>query len=174
MVIGMDTSIATSLISGLFAVAAALGSVWLKHYLERQKESGNSPISHNEQGSGAIRPAVILACGYLAGALYRTFKGDSGISTENAAVIGFWIFSIVSFIALTLYHRRSARGFWPYQMDTLALWTAFFPGFFFAFGNVRTDRDFFDAASTWIGFWLAFAILGGLAMVIMRPRRHGA
>ncbi|MFZ5637660.1 MAG: hypothetical protein ACOY82_13855 [Pseudomonadota bacterium] len=163
----MDTSIVTSLISGAFAMGAALGSVWLKHRLERpQKPSGNARFEGGEkvgENSGKKwffpRLLLIVSLSFLTGFLLQRYR-------ESWATFLFFAAVLFSFIGLVRAGLGSRSGFWLYQLDAIMLWGAFESGYIFSRGRVWSDALF-----TSIVFWIGFAVLGGGIILIARLRR---
>lgn len=145
----------TTIISGFFSVTAALGSVWLKHRLEQP----NLPVAPQNIRSSAyiasVRPLLVLLAGFVTGAASRYYDHD-GRSTLVAVVV----LSLV----LVFVHRRSRRGFWPYQLDNAAQWASFTAGYSLVGGHVWS----FSAALAW---WIGCALAGGAIVFTTRPRR---
>jgi uncharacterized membrane protein len=174
----METAIFTSLISGFFALATALGSVWLKHHLEYSvknrpsvtTDSAAKPaietVSYGRPAtrSGSVtflRPLLVLLVAFAVGAMFRHFKTHD--FQETVAVISFYVFIALSFVGLTVFHRRSPSGFWPFQLDSLTLWLAFTSGFWFVAGHASDDL-----LVGVLMFWLGFAIIGGSVVRFIR------
>jgi hypothetical protein len=163
----METAIVTSLISGIFALATSLGSVWLKHHLE---QSGPPPVAPpvpqqrvpGRQSLSALRPVFVLVISFAAGAVYSKFKSTG--SQETMALMGLYTFIVLAFAGLVLTHRRSSSGIWPYQLDCLALWAAFASGFSLVHGRIWSDL----IVGT-VMFWSGFALVGGLIVWFTRP-----
>jgi hypothetical protein len=165
----METAIVTSLISGIFALATALASVWLKHHLEHRSPPKASPAEAAPRQAAVrgesfslFRSAFVLVTAFVVGALFSKYKTTG--AQETMALVGLYSFIGLAFIGLVLTHRRSLRGFWPYQLDCLALWAAFASGYSLVRGNIWSDLIF----STTM-FWIAFAIVGGLIVWFTRP-----
>lgn len=184
----METAVVTTLITGSFAMTTALGSVWLKHYLEQSRTPpspgpaaatdpavlaapGAAPApataaapqaAPSRRAFAILRPILVLVIAFGVGAAFRQFKTTG---TETLALVGLYSFIALAFLGLVLNHRRSPRGIWPYQLDCLALWAAFASGYSLVHGRIWSDL----IAST-VAFWLGFAVLGGLIVWFSRPR----
>lgn len=162
----METSILQSLISGAFALATALGSVWLKHHLEQPRpaaepSSASSPKSAASRRTfSVLRPALLLLVGFAAGAILRAYK-------SNTAGVVFLVLVVLAFLALVAVHRRDHAGIWPYQLDCLALWSAYGSGYLLVHGHVSTAH-----IGTVVAFWLGFAVIGGTIMWFTDKRRR--
>jgi hypothetical protein len=159
-------------------MTTALGSVLLKHYLERPRanadtrpKEGSPPIEPTIPRSSLagcatsfVRTVLVLVVSFSFGAWYNFYKQPIG-NQEQVAFALFCVFVVISFVALVLFHRRSRRGFWPYQLDAFALWAAFASGFSVFFGRL------FDEVFIMTGFiWLGVAVAGGIIILITRPR----
>ena len=74
-----------------------------------------------------------------------------------------WAYVVVRLVVtLVLLHRRSASGFWPYQIDSFALCLAFglthvFDGHSPGFKSAAID-------------WAVYAVVGGALVWFTRPR----
>lgn len=177
----METAVITSVISGVFALATALGSVWLKHYLEQPRPaSANtrpgietprpSPRQPRTHFALVARPVLVLLVSFAVGAAYCHYKLEAfavvGPGTqESIAIAGLYTFIVVAFFGLVLIHRRSSTGFWPFQLDCLALWAAWTSGFLLVYGRIWSDV-IVNAAMLWFGF----ALVGGSIVWFTRPR----
>jgi len=167
----MEQNLTAVIISGVFSVIAALGSVWLKHQLEqfRSEASPLTETSRERSTSGPrafslIRSALVLIVAFAAGAIYCYYKTPP---REIVVVPAFYLFTVVAFLGLVLAHRRHPNGIWSYELDCFAFWAAFLSGFSVIFGQVWSDAFLATAM-----FWLFFAVVGGLIVLLTRPKHR--
>ena len=66
---------------------------------------------------------------------------------------------------LVLVHRRSPKGFWPYQLEVLVLWSASLCGFSISRGSIWSDAVAFN-----VMVWFIAAVIGGIIVVVTRKR----
>ena len=168
----METALLTAVISGLFSLATALGSVWLKHYLEqhhtppaaspRQATAEDRTRVQGARGLSYSRPLVILFSGFVIGVLSRALRSAISGPVHYETLLSVVLLAGAC-LALALDHRRARRGFWPYQLEVFALWAAYTSGWSVVHGYVWSDL-----LSSTIMLWLACAVVGGIVVVLAR------
>jgi hypothetical protein len=67
--------------------------------------------------------------------------------------------------ALALNQRRPRRGFWPYQLEVLALWAAYTSGWLLVHGRIWGDSIGFT-----FPFWIGRTFVGGLVVIVARRK----
>ncbi len=174
----METALLTAAISGLFSLATALASVWLKHYLEQHHTvpaAGAQPAAAEQrtrvQGARGLsfsRPLVILVSGFVIGVLSRALRSAIRGPVHYEALLSILLLAAIC-LALALDHRRARRGFWPYQLEVFALWAAFTSGWSVVHGHVWSDL-----LSMTIMLWLACAVVGGIVVSLTRRGARGS
>lgn len=169
----METAILTSLISGCFSLATALGSVWLKHHLEsraRSVETARAPSAAKAKGSSPsrqmsmARPLVVLLVGLVIGVVSRALRPHIMGPVHYEAIVTLGLLVAVT-LALVLSHRQSSHGLWPFQLEAFSLWAAFASGWSLMHGGVWTDL--IAVAVPW---WLGCAVVGGAMLTWLRPK----
>ena len=171
----METAIVTCVISGVFSLATALGSVWLKHNLEqrdpapvpsKRKVTGEKRvIVHYERGWSLSRPLAVLLGGFVIGIMSRILRPRLQFGRVHYEMLATLVLLAVIGILLMLIHRKSRRGFWLYQLETISLWAAFTSGWSLTHGYVWSDL-----LTTTAGWWLAWALAGGMFVIAFRRR----
>lgn len=170
----METAVITSLIAGVFSLATALGSVWLKHHLENRdsKPSSTPPLSHPTRkrerpapsltplGSLLGRAAAIITIGVTLGAISRVARNWVPGPVHYEAIASLTLLALAS---LVLALARQARHL-PYQLELFSLWAAFLTGWSIVHRSVWSDAVF----SFGVG-WLACAVVG-VVVVAFRQR----
>ncbi|HRZ55530.1 MAG TPA: hypothetical protein P5525_08740, partial [Candidatus Paceibacterota bacterium] len=172
----MQTPIVTAIISGAFAIAGALGSVWLKHYLETRRDASAAhapevPLPSRWHPSETLRrnigrPAVILISGLVLGALSDIADRPIGGRRYELAWVPMLVLCGVC-LRFVLVNRRLVKGLWTYQLDVLILWAASLTGFSASHGGIWSDAVGFH-----LGAWILAAVLGG-GIILIAGRHHG-
>ena len=161
----MDKSILTTVITGIFSLAAALGSVWLKDLLERRRlafgsrpggaEVPATPPTAQPRSRGRLRPLFVFLGGFALGIINRALEPFFG----SIHWVVNWVFVIIIggvAFRMALSHRRSGASFWPYELEVSAIWTAWAAGWSLVHGGV------WDATvRAALFFWLICAVVGG-------------
>ncbi|MHA7600469.1 hypothetical protein ACX12L_11060 [Alicycliphilus sp. T452] len=175
----METAVITSLIAGVFSLATALGSVWLKHHLEsRDSKPANtpspSPLAPARKGEPPAVPrrplglllgraAAVIATGVFLGAVSRGVRNWLPGPVHYEAIASLALLALVS---LVLALARQARHL-SYQLEVFSLWAAFLAGWSLIHRSVWSDAVF----SFGMG-WLACAVVG--SVVIASRQRNAA
>ena len=112
-----------TIISGVFSLAAALGSVWLKDYLERRRTEAadvsvdvTRPAKPERPATGRwswYRPLVVFLGGFFVGVLSRWIRPMITGPVHYEALGALAVLVVVS-LWLALDHRRYRRPFWPF------------------------------------------------------------
>lgn len=178
----MNPQILAPIITGLFSLTAALAGVWFKDYLERRRDRQNtvpSSVIHSEPiplpskeitWLGALlRAALLSGVVWILGAISRAVRpwGEhDGIHYE--AIISFLVLVILS-ITILWQHRRSGLliGQFRYQLELFGIWVGY------AIGWLLIDQFssvWEDLLAVLTGWWLGFALLGGIALHYMVKR----
>jgi uncharacterized membrane-anchored protein len=173
----MDVSIITAIISGIFSVVAAFGSIWLKYRLDQQtaKEKEitsestipDKPVSSPRPWAGVIRPLLILIAGFSFGILSEVLDQtmvETGSRGYNWGFLAFVALCIICLILIFI-HRRLPKGLWSYQLDVLILWSANLFGFSLGRGSLWSDAIAFSVTA-----WIISALVGGIMVLITRKR----
>ena len=176
----METAVMTSLISGAFSLATALGAVWLKHYLESRPQPSAparapeatpeiprpQPASQPSLASLLIRACVVIVVGFALGAMSRVARDWFTGSIHYEAIASLFVLVLLS---LVLALRRPSRGArtWLYQLEVLSLWAAFLSAW-----SLINWAVWSDAVMTFSAWWLGCAVLGGVLVAIRA--RHAA
>jgi len=155
--------IATAIISGSFAVVGSLGSVWLKDYLERQRQVQVSQPDVVERRVSApvgapaaaavtgsrLRPLFIAIIGFAVGVI--TFLPSMFPSHADAGVMGsLGILLVVVLFSIIHYARLPNQALALFHLEMLSLWAAF------AFGGSLLHRF----VTWWNGPPLKEAVVG--------------
>jgi hypothetical protein len=164
----LDTQVLTTLITGIFSLLTALGSVWLKDYLARshstqkQTEEGTSLAAPPPAKWTWSRPLTVFMSAFLFGAVTRVIfpLPERGMNTAFLITLG--LLGVIS-LGLAIDHRRSSRSMWPYQLEVLALWLAYTSGWILMHGEAWFTLIRF--MSLW---WLTSALIGGLIVLAFR------
>ncbi len=162
----MDKQILTTLITSVFSLAAALGSVWLKDLLERRRLSIPSrPTAANSRPAPAIvqgwtwkRPLLVFFTAFIFGLITRLLRPlfQSRIHWESLIAV---VLLVVAALGMAIDHRQGSR-FWPYELEVLALWMAWASGWSAVEGTAWTDLIILSFL-----WWLGCAAIGGLIVI---------
>jgi hypothetical protein len=177
--------ITTAIVSGTFALAGSLGSVWLKDYLEQRRQARLPPVNTAPSRPSApaaprpvptqalpraasrLRPLMIALFGFGVGAVSSFVRPMFPPPTHPEAIASLVVLglAVLSFVA---YHSRLApdRSVALFELETLSLWAAFACGWSIVHGGVWSDF----VVST-IGAWLVSAVAGLLLVPIVRNLR---
>jgi hypothetical protein len=181
----VDSNVLVALISGLFSVSSALGSIFLKDYVDRRRvqtlevpHQKAEPRSHAEvartpsalpasrtAGRSWGRPAAIVVGSFVLGMATRALRPlfTAGIHWES---LGALVLLVSTAVVLSVSHRK--RGFqFAYQFEILALWTGWASGWSLLHG--RLWSDLFAVTVAW---WLVCAVVGGLIVSVRNPSRR--
>ena len=173
----METAIITSLIAGCFSLATALGTVWLKHYLETRTPSSTpvqasprppappSPPTFGRPSAILVRATAVVAIGFILGAASRVIRDAIPGPVHYEAIVSLAVLVVVSAL-LAFSHRRARNSMWVYQLEVFSLWAAFESGWSLVNGGIWSDALF--AFGAW---WLGCAVLGA---VLVRARTRSA
>lgn len=140
--------------AGLIAVVAAAVSAWLLHLWDaRQARDIDRPWWRTWRRAGLIVPA---SYGY---GLFGHIALD-------------WLLTVIPLVAasvaLAFAYRVCRSGFWPYQLEQFALWTAFASGWMSLAGPLW-GRAPLGA----IFYWSVSAVVGGLVLKVRAASRPG-
>ena len=176
----METAVITSLISGAFSLATALGAVWLKHYLETRPQpsaparapeaAAQTPRPQSARkhslASLLIRACVVIVVGFALGAISRVARDWFTGPIHYEAVASLFVLVLIS---LVLALRRPSLGArtWLYQLEVLSLWAAYLSAW-----SLVNRAVWSDAVVTFSAWWLGCAVLGGVLVAIRA--RHAA
>ncbi len=170
--------IATAIISGTFAIAGSLGSVWLKDRLERTRQVTPSaspplvtqPISpdpallRSSRRSSGRRPFYIALAGLAVGAVSSFLQNRSQGPSHPEAIASLVLLAIVTILAI-LYHagRSPGRGLALFQFEMFSLWAAFACGWSLVHGSLWSDFIFAAVVA-----WLSSACAGLIFIPLIR------
>lgn len=171
----MEPAIITAVISGMFSLAVALGSIWFEHWLKKPRIANEgilaetSVSSENElqsaRGANIIRPITILVVSLLLGIFSEILHGTMLQVGQRIYEWGFLAFVAAGVLCLILIfvHRKSPAGFWFYQFEIIILWAAFLSGFSIVHGGI-----WMDAVSAILMVWFVSAVIGGIVVFAAR------
>ena len=174
----METAVVTSLIAGMFSLATALGSVWLKQYLENRSStlsptSPPLPLPQNEAGERRqsvslvlLRAVSIIAFGFSLGAISRFIRYQIPGRIHYEAIVSLVILVGFSLI-LALARRRPSGRVWQYQLELFSLWAAHLAGWSIVNQSIWTD--IVGVLGIW---WFGCALIGGIVAALRN--RSGA
>ena len=176
----MDTQVLTSVITGMFSLCSALGSVLLNVHLDRQKEKPTAlqPSTSTEQNQRAsatdstrevmwMRPLLIVCASWVLGNISRALRTPLGVGGVHYEAIVSLVLLIASALALVVYHRSHSPGCGQgfYQLEVLALWAGFASGWSMVHGHAWDDLVVVSVA-----WWLGCAIVGGIILRLLAKR----
>lgn len=170
----------TAVVSGLFSLAATLGSVWLKDRLERGRAANAktlpSTADRPRSGTAALGypaklrvPAVVVGA-FLVGVLFTATESNPS-NVIPMALIGILVAMV---LASVVFHARkgSGRGLKWFQLEVVALWAAHVSGWSLA--AYLSDLSLVTIAISGelltfsFGGWVASAVVGGLLILAWR------
>jgi len=178
----MNPQILAPIITGIFSLAATLAGVWFKDYLEQRRNRQNpvpdsgtrsepiplSPKKFTWVGA-VLRAALLSGVVWVLGAISRSLRpwGEhDGIHYE--ALISFLVLFILS---VTVLWQRRRDGLFigqlRYQLELFGIWAGY------AIGWLSVDQFssvWDDLLAVQSGWWLAFALLGGMLLHLMVRR----
>ena len=159
--------IGSTIITGAFSLAAALGSVLLKHQLEHPREE---PREHNEAPparsvgkAGQFLPVLsLLLAAFICG--LGTAIGKRARHPEWSAILFFLM--IVGLVGvLWRYISRDAKHHLPLQLQIFAVWAGYASGWF----AIEQRADIWLDA---LLVWLISATVGAIALGIAASRKR--
>jgi hypothetical protein len=180
--------IATAIISGSFAVAGSLGSVWLKDYLERRSRirtaqpapsdripavpphPATSVVAVTPVPGFRLRPLFIALIGFAVGAVpYSLLPMPRLLVRPKIVALG--ILCVVV-LFLIIHHARllPGRGLGLFQLEVLSLWAAFAFGASLVYGPIssRWSTPLTDYYVDALGPWVISATAGLLLIPQIR------
>jgi hypothetical protein len=164
----MDKGILTTVITGIFSLFTALGSVWLKDLLERRRlTTAQKPTEEEARHPPPVlvplwswkRPLLVFFGAFALGLVTRALRPLFAHGIHWESVIAIFVLAAVS-LWLAIDHRRGGRRFWPFELEVLALWLAWASGWTAVHGSAWSDL--IAVAVLW---WLGCAAVGGLIAV---------
>lgn len=192
----MDAQILSTIISGIFSVGAAVGSVLLKDYLDRRRvqhapspaiaerpsepatpsktpspsataRSATKPTQHTV--STLLIPISIVIGGALLGIAARLFRPYAGVDGVHYESLTAWAILIAICITLVVHNRKShgLPGHLLYQLENLALWSGFTCGWSLVHGYFWGDL-----VTLSIAWWLGCSLLGSIILAVLQTRRR--
>lgn len=174
--------IATAIISGTFAIAGSLGSVWLKDYLERRRQAHPTTASTGPGGPPAPpasampprsavalpRPLGVALGGFALGAAAAALRNVSHAVTDLGELAATAILALVVIVSI-VHHARSRidRSVALFELEALSLWAAFTFGWTLVHGSLWSDLVAFSVIG-WLASALGGAVLVPLARFLVR------
>ena len=171
----MDKQIVTTLITGIFSLLTALGSVWLKDLLERRRlvpvqkptavqEPSEEKVKHPPpvmvSGWTWKRPLFVFFGAFVFGLFTRALRPLFGGGIHWETLIAVLVLASAS-LWMAIDHRRARSSFWPYELEVLALWLAWASGWSVIHGSAWSDH--IVVSCLW---WLGCAVISGIVVSI--------
>lgn len=181
----MDTHILATIISGVFALVAALGSVTLSELLLRKRLDHQNERSVAPHASSSpkkdlpapttdltreviwMRPLLIVSASWVLGNISRALRPMLGVGGLQYEALASIVLLVAIALALVVYHRshNPKRGQGFYQLEVLALWAGFASGWSMVHGYAWEDL-----IGVCVACWLGCAIVGGIILKLMSKR----
>ena len=167
----------TTLITGIFSLLSALGSVWLKDWLERRKQNETQATTEKREevdqqpapapqkpGWSWKRPLILFFGAFALGLVTRVMRPLFGhqIHWETLAAV---VVLAGATLWLAINHLRTGSSLWSFELEVLAIWLAWASGWSVIHGSAWSDLIVF--ALLW---WLGCAVIGGLVAVVGRKK----
>lgn len=192
----MDAQILSTIISGIFSVSAAVGTVLLKDYLDRRRirdapspatvESPSEPatLSKTPSPSATARSAAkptrhivstllipfsIVVGGALLGIVTRLLRPYAKVGLVHYEVLAALAILIAICIILVVRNRKSHgfSGHLLFQLENLTLWAGFTCGWALVHGYFWSDLVVFILA-----WWLGCSLLGSIILAVLQKKRR--
>jgi hypothetical protein len=171
--------VATTIISGAFAVAGSMGSIWLKDYLERKRQvpaaavpssapfppAPASQVSTARPGSN-FRAIYYSVGGFVVGAVSSYIRPHviHKAGTHPEAIVSLVIMIVVVLVGIVHHAKPQSGGSLAlFEVETIGLWAAFAFGWSLVHGSVWDDIIGVSITS-----WLGSAISGLLFIPLLR------
>ena len=178
----MNPQIVAPIITGIFSLTAALAGVWFKDYLEQRRNKQNTvppivtpsepdalPSKETPWFGVLLRAALLSGAVWILGNISRSVRpwGErDGIHYE--ALISLFVLFVLS-VAILWQNRRHGLfiGQLRYQLELFGIWAGY------TIGWLLTDQFsslWDDLLLVQTGWWLGFALFGGMVLHFMLKR----
>jgi hypothetical protein len=193
----MDAQIISTIISGVFSIAAALGSIVLKDHLDRLRaQESVSPAARVENPYESpqvpttpikprhaqppakptylssrvlLIPISTVVVGAIVGMVSRLFRPYANVGGTHYESLTAFAILTVSCLVLVI-HNRNGQGFLGhllYQLENLALWSGFACGWSLIHGYFWGDL-----VGVSIAWWVCCSVFGSVVLAVFQWRRR--
>lgn len=190
----MNVQTIFTLVSGLMAVAAAIGSIGLLRYLDRltsdsptstepdvnpyQPSMATEPLTEssvmvasNGAGFVVLVPIMTVVVGTALGVASRWLRPYANIDGVHYEALASLIILVAGCFVLIALNRRGqgSLGHLLYQLENFAMWSGFICGWSLMHGAFW--EDLIAVSMAW---WLGCALFGAASLALIYYRRHRA
>lgn len=151
----MDSQILSTVISGVFSLLTGLASIWLNNRLEFRTRSKHG-LGKPKNRHSISRVFLIFILGLTLGSAAMASRQYDNGPTHYGTLFSLCLLILIA-LFLAFNHRKSTKGFWPYQLEIISLWFAYGAGFSLVMGKVWSD-----IITVTVAWWLGLALAGGV------------
>ncbi|PAY21349.1 hypothetical protein CKO51_01860 [Rhodopirellula sp. SM50] len=193
----MDAQVISTVISGVFAIAAALGSIVLKHHLDRRKvrdsippaapvinpyEPPTVPETLIDLRSADPRakpsylsrkvlliPIATVVVGTVLGIVSRLLRPYANVGGTHYEALAALVILLVGCLVLINVNRlgRGFLGHLLYQLENLAMWSGFACGWSLVHGYFWGDLIGLS-----IAWWFGCSVFGSVVLAVFQSREQ--
>ena len=192
----MDAQVISTIISGVFAIVAALGSILLKDFLDRRRardsastapaddphkspevattsskpRRADSPTKPRSRSPWVVPiPVAAVLVGAILGIASRLIRPYAEVGGIHYEMLGALALLIVSCLFLVI-NNRNGQGFLGhllYQLENIALWSGFACGWSLIHGHFWEDL-----VGLIIVWWFSCSVFGSVVLALFQWRRR--
>ena len=185
----MDAQVISTIISGVFAIVAALGSILLKDFLDRRRARdsvsaapGEVPTAPSKPRRAAsptkpgyrspwvvLIPVAAVVVGAILGIASRLIRPYADVGGTHYEMLGALALLIVSCLFLVISNRNDEGflGHLLYQLENIALWSSFACGWSLIHGYFWEDL-----VGVTIVWWFSCSVFGSVVLALFQWRRR--